>query len=104
MINHEKFEFDNFPMSDITREGIKKGNLSDALQVLLRAMGMLDFSLEEAVIDINGKIADLSTKVDCLGKDVHNLKIAGRKRDKALEDLKIRVTKVEEIINDKLIA
>ena len=91
---NERYELKNMPISDKTRDGIAKGNLLDALQTLLRAMGMLEFNLEEVVVQINDKLERIETRLASIELRLGNVETQMerlRAKDKSLEEQIIEV-------------
>lgn len=91
MENFNKYDLENIPISEEVKEGAKQGNSSDMLHVLLRAMSMLEFNLEEAVLKINQRFDKVEADVECLKR--------GQKRHSSdIRKLDARLTEVEKQI------
>jgi hypothetical protein len=61
---NEKYELDNIPISESIREGAKMGNSIDQLHILLRAMGMLEFNLEEVKSETKEGFKSINDRLD----------------------------------------
>lgn len=83
-----RYELSNMPISDKTKEGIANGVLSDALQTLLRGMGMLEFNLEEAVNEVNIKLGRIESRLTSIELRLSSVEAGMEKlrdKDKTLE-------------------
>jgi cob(I)alamin adenosyltransferase len=90
---NKRYEIENMPISEKTREGIAKGNLSDALQTLLRAMGMLEFNLEESVAKINDKLASIDSRLTSIELRLSSLEA----KDRSFEE---KIALIEKRLDD----
>jgi len=88
---NDRYELKNIPISDKTREGIAKGNLIDALQTLLRAMGMLEFNLEEVVSQINERLDRIDSRLTSIELRLSNLEAKDRTLEDKIKELETRL-------------
>ena len=97
---NKRYELENMPISEKTKEGIAKGNLSDALQTLLRAMGMLEFNLEDAVTDIKKSLDHIDARLTTIEIRLQNIEIDIKQlqaKDQTLED---KIKELETRLDD----
>ena len=98
MENYDEFALENLNISDSIKESALAGNKVDQLHVMLRAMSILGFRIQDHKENIDKRFDDLDVKIDSLTTEVKCIKRTQRLHSKAIRDLDRRLTDVEKQI------
>lgn len=102
---YDEFDLENLVLSDAIKDGALKGNSLDQMHVMLRAMSVLGFKIQDLSEQNTKRFEELDSKVGKISKEIRCIKKTQAEHTSELkahheqiEDLNKRLKVVEKMI------